>query len=118
MKLVDISRTKKKEYRKVKIDELKTNSKIKNIKDLYIGSIEFKKGYQPGTNTVKNEKDDSFTNAHFSQLLNVPDVNDVRQTERHKAEPLVPKPRAFNVEMNTEKPNDTNHQVLIKSQQN
>jgi hypothetical protein len=58
------------------------------------------------------------TDSHFSQLLNVLDVNDVRQTGRHKAEPLVQKPRAFDVEMNIEKPNDTNHQVLIKSQQN
>jgi hypothetical protein len=58
------------------------------------------------------------TDSRFSQLLNVLDVNDVRQTERHTAEPLVSEPRAFDVEMATEKPNDTNHQVLIKSQQN
>ena len=58
------------------------------------------------------------TDTHLSQLLNVLDVNDVRQTERHLAEPLVPEPRAFDVEMAIEKPNDTNHQVLIKSQQN
>jgi len=64
VKLVDISRTKKKEYRKVKIDELKTNSKIKNIKDLYIGSIEFKKGYQPGTNIVEDEKGDLVIDLH------------------------------------------------------
>jgi hypothetical protein len=36
---------------------------------------------------------------HFSQLLNTHGVNDVRQTEIHTAEPLVPKPTAFEVEM-------------------
>jgi hypothetical protein len=34
-----------------------------------------------------------------SQLLNVHGVNDVRQTEIHTAEPLVPKPSAFEVEL-------------------
>jgi hypothetical protein len=36
---------------------------------------------------------------HFSQLLNIHGVNDVRQTEVHTAEPLVPEPSAFEVEM-------------------
>jgi hypothetical protein len=35
--------------------------------------------------------------------LNVCDVNDIRQTEMHKAEPLVPEPSAFEVEMAIEK---------------
>jgi hypothetical protein len=34
-----------------------------------------------------------------SQLLNVQGVNDVRQTEIHTAEPLVPEPSAFEVEL-------------------
>ena len=38
--------------------------------------------------------------------------------QKDKAEPLVTKPRAFDVEMAIEKLNDTNHEVLIKSQQN
>jgi len=37
-------RNKKKEYMKAKIDELKTNRKITNIRDLYRGINEFKKG--------------------------------------------------------------------------
>jgi len=50
------------------------------------------KGFQPGTNTVKDEKGDLVTDSHsilarwrdhFSQLLNVHGVNDVRQTEVH-----------------------------------
>jgi hypothetical protein len=40
---------------------------------------------------------------HFSQLLNVYAVNDVRQTEIHAAEPLVPELSAFEVEMAIEK---------------
>ena len=40
---------------------------------------------------------------HFSQLLIVHGANDVRQTEIHTAEPLVPEPRAFGVELAIEK---------------
>ena len=64
---------------------------------------DFKKGYQPRTNVVKDEKDDLVTDSHsildrwrnhFSQLLNVHEVNDVVQTEIPTAEPLVPETRA------------------------
>jgi hypothetical protein len=40
---------------------------------------------------------------HFSQLFNVRGASDVRQTEIHTAEPLVPEPSAFEIEMATEK---------------
>jgi hypothetical protein len=43
----------KKEYLKAKIDELETNSKSKNITDVYRGINKFKKGYNPRTNIVK-----------------------------------------------------------------
>ena len=43
-------RNKKKEYLKAEIYELETNSKIKNIRDLYWGISDLKKGYQPRTN--------------------------------------------------------------------
>jgi hypothetical protein len=36
---------------------------------------------------------------HFSELFNVHCVNNVRQTETHTAEPLVPEPSAFEFEM-------------------
>jgi hypothetical protein len=52
----------------------------------------------------------------FSQLLNAHDVNDVRHTEIHAAEPLVPEPNTFEFELAFEKPKVTNHQVLTKSQ--
>jgi len=82
-------KNKKKEYLKFKILELETNSKIKkkNIRDLYRGISDFKKDYQPRTNIVRDEKADLVTDIHsilarwrnhFSQLLNVHGVNDVR----------------------------------------
>ena len=40
-------RNKKKAYLKAKIEDLETNSKIKNIRDLYRGINDFKNGYQP-----------------------------------------------------------------------
>jgi len=52
---------------------------------------------------------------HFSQLLNVHGVNDVRQTEIHSAEPLVPELSALMVEMAIEKVClKKNHQIFIK----
>jgi len=52
---------------------------------------------------VKDNKGDLVADSHsilarwrnsFSQILNVHGVNDVRQTEIHTAEPLVPEPSA------------------------
>jgi hypothetical protein len=40
-------RNKRREYLKDKINELATNRKNKNIRDLYRGMNKFKKGYQP-----------------------------------------------------------------------
>jgi hypothetical protein len=88
------------------------DSKNENIRDLYEGVTGFKKGYQPRTNIVKDEKGDLVTDSHsilarwryhFSQLLNVHGVNAVRQTEIHTAEPVVPKPSAFEVQMAVQK---------------
>ena len=90
---------------KAKIEELENNSKINNIRDLYIGINDFKKGYQPRTRIiVKDEKGDMVADYHsimtkwrnyFSQLLNVHGAKDVRQEEIHTAEPLVPEPSAL-----------------------
>jgi hypothetical protein len=46
---------KKREYLKGKINELETNNENKNIRDLYRGINEFKKGYQPRINMIKDE---------------------------------------------------------------
>jgi hypothetical protein len=48
-------RNKKREYLKDKINYIELNSKNKNVGDLYRGITEFKKGYQPKSNRVKNE---------------------------------------------------------------
>jgi len=47
-----------KDYLKAKIKELEINSNIRNIRDLYRGIRDFKKGYQPRTNIVKDDKSD------------------------------------------------------------
>jgi hypothetical protein len=49
---------------KDKINELESNSKNKNNRDLYRGIDEFKKGYQPRTNLVNYEKSDLLAGSH------------------------------------------------------
>jgi hypothetical protein len=74
--------------------------------------VDFKNGYQPRTNIVKDGKGDLVADSHsnlarrknrFSQLLNAYGVNDDGQTEIHTAEPLVAEPSAFEVEIAIEK---------------
>ena len=100
------------EYLKVKIDELEINSRIKYIIDLYRGIIDFKNGYQPRTNIVRDEKGDLVTDSHsilarwkgyFSQLFNVHGVSDVRQREIRTVQPVVPEPSVFEVKVAIEK---------------
>jgi hypothetical protein len=95
-----------------RIDETENNSTTKNISDLYRDISDFKKGYQPTTNILKDEKGNLVTDIHsilarwgnyFAQLLNVHGFNDVRQMEIHTAEPLVLEPNAFEFEMATDK---------------
>jgi hypothetical protein len=79
---------------------------------LYRGIGDFKKGYQPRTNIVKDEKGDLVTDGNSFYLcigtishscLNVHGVNDIWQTEIHTSEPLVPEMSAFEIEMALEK---------------
>ena len=90
-------RNKKKEYLKAKMDELETNSKIKNVIDLYSGINDFKKGYHPTTNIVRDEKGDLVTDSH--SILNRWKTRDVRQREIYTAEPLVTEQSAFEFEL-------------------
>jgi hypothetical protein len=101
-------RIKKREYLKDKINELESDSKNKNIRDLYRGINEFKKGYQPRTNLAKDEKSDLLVDAHkivnrkmnyFCQLLNFQWVGGIRQTEIQTAEPFVPETSISEVEV-------------------
>ena len=57
-------RKNKKEYLKTKIEGLETNSKIKNVRDLYRGISDFNKGYQPRNNIMKDEKGDLVADSH------------------------------------------------------
>jgi hypothetical protein len=101
-------RNKMREYLKETINEVASTSKSKNIRDLYRGINEFKKGYQPRSNLVKKENGDLLADSHnilnrwknyFSQLQNVHSVSDVREVEIHTTEPLVPEPSHFEVEI-------------------
>ena len=71
---------------------------------MFKGIKGFKKGYHYRTYILSDEMGDVVTVSHsiltkwrnhFSQLLNVHGVNDVRQTATHTAVPLVPDPSAF-----------------------
>jgi hypothetical protein len=99
-------------YLKGKINELETNSKSKNIRDLYRGINGFKKGYKPKMNSIKDENGDLFAGSHiilhrwknyFCQILDVRGVNNIRQTEIHTAEPLVPELHSYEVAIAVEK---------------
>jgi len=90
----------------------KLTVKYKIFRHLFRGINDLMSGYQPGTNILNDEKGDFVAESHsilarwreyFSQLLNVRGVSDVRQTEIHTVEPLVPDSSAFEVELATEK---------------
>jgi hypothetical protein len=57
-------RNRKRAYLRAEIEELETNSRIQNIRDLYRGVSDFKKGYQPRCNIVKDEKGDFVADSH------------------------------------------------------
>jgi hypothetical protein len=79
-----------------------------NIRDLYGGINEFKKGYQPRINIMKDENGNLLADPQnvlngwknfFNQVLNVYGVRDVRQMDIHTAEPLIPEPSLVEVEI-------------------
>jgi hypothetical protein len=101
-------RKKESEYLKDKINELVSNSTNKNIREVYKGINEFKKGCQHRTTSVEDERGDLLEDArenlnrwknYFCQLLDVKRLGGVRQTEMHTAEPFVPEPSASEVEV-------------------
>jgi hypothetical protein len=55
VKPVEYLGRRKENIMKAKINELETNNKNKNIRDLYRGINEFKKMYQPRINIIKDE---------------------------------------------------------------
>jgi hypothetical protein len=93
--------TKKKEYLKDKINDPDTNNKNNNIRDLNSRINEYKKGYQPRINIIKDENGNLLAdpqsvlngwNNFFNQMLNVCEVHNIRQMDINMAEPLVPEP--------------------------
>jgi hypothetical protein len=87
-------RIKKRKYLKGKINELETNNKNKNIRDLYRSINEFKKGYQPRINIIKDENSNLLADPQnvlnrwknfFNQVLNV------EAEETFKMSVLIPK---------------------------
>jgi hypothetical protein len=82
------------------------------ITDCHRGISDIKKGYQHKTNLVEDEKGDLVADSHsilarwrnhFSKLLNIFGVNNIRHTEIPTAQPLMPKQSAFEFEMAIEK---------------
>jgi mannosyltransferase OCH1-like enzyme len=76
------------------------------------GTNEFKKGYQPRTNIIKDENDNLLADPQsvlnrrknfFNQVLNVHGIHDVRQMATYIAEQLVPEPSLVKVEIAIEK---------------
>jgi hypothetical protein len=87
-------RNRKNDYLKGKIDELAKTIRTRTL--------------ERGSNLVKDENGDLLADPHnilnrwknyFSQLLNVHRVSGVRQIEIHIAEPLVPDPSTFEIEI-------------------
>ena len=77
-------RNNKKAYLRAKTEELETKNKIQKHWDFYRGMNDFKKGYQPKCNIIKDEKGNLVADSHsivarwrnyFSQLFNVYGVN-------------------------------------------
>jgi hypothetical protein len=105
-------RNKKNAYLKAKIEELESNIKINNIRDLYRGINNVNKGFQPRSRIVKDEKGDLVAGSHsimarwrnyFPQILNVHGFSVVRQAEIHTAELLVTEAIALELELAIEK---------------
>jgi hypothetical protein len=75
---------------------------------LYRDINEFKEGYQPRINIIKNENGNLLANPQnvlnrwknfFNQVLNVHGVRNVRQEDIQMAEPLMPEPSLVEVEI-------------------
>jgi hypothetical protein len=78
------------------------------MRDLYRGTNEFKKGYQPRISIIKDENGSLLADPQnvlnrwknfFNQVLNVHEVHNVSQKDIHTAEPLVPEPSLVEVEI-------------------
>jgi hypothetical protein len=98
-------------YLIAEFEELETNSKINNIRDLYRDINDFKKGYRPRNNIVKDEKGDLVADRTVLWLGEGTISSScwiyigLMMLGRwiYTAEPLVPEPSAFEVKLAIEK---------------
>jgi len=105
MMLADISGTKRRHIRKLKLRNLKLTIRPKLLGTCIGASMTLR---EPRNIIVKDEKGDLVADSHsimarwrnyFFQLLNVHGVEDVRQTEIHIAEPVVSEASVFEIEL-------------------
>jgi len=103
--LADISGTKRRHIRKLKLRNLKLTIRPKLLGTCIGASMTLR---EPRNIIVKDEKGDLVADSHsimarwrnyFFQLLNVHGVEDVRQTEIHIAEPVVSEASVFEIEL-------------------
>jgi hypothetical protein len=99
VKLEDISGTKKKEYLKVKLMNLKLTVGTKILGTCIGASVTLRRVTSLRLIWLQTPTVVWLGGGTFSWLLNVHGVNYVRQTEIHTAVPLVPEPCAFVVEL-------------------
>ena len=91
-------KNKKRQYLKRKIEEINENCQNNNVRDMYKGINNFRKGFQATTEMVKDENDNLITDSsgvlntwknYFDRLLNVDFESDreIEGLELHTAEP-------------------------------
>ena len=103
-------RKKKSDYMKANVNKLEENSKSKNIRELYKGINEFKKGYHPRPYVIKKHDgtivaDTASILSRWEQfnLLNVNQSTSHEGSEVYTAEPEIPEPSLIEVELAIEK---------------
>jgi hypothetical protein len=115
-------RNRKREYQRAIINSPVTCSKKKNTRHLYRGTNEYKRGHRPRSNSVKDDNGDLLADPYnilniwkkyFSQLLNVCNMSDVKQTEIHTAEAIVSGASHLGCEISTANLKNYNGQALI-----
>jgi hypothetical protein len=102
-----------------------TVGRNKNIRDLYRGINQWKKGYQPTTSLVQDGMSDLIADFHifnmkysfFFQLLNINRVMEVRPIELHTPQPFVPDRSPLEFENATAKLNGIHYQVFVQFRQ-
>jgi hypothetical protein len=103
-----VCRKNEREYLKDKINQLETTNKNKDIRNLYRSINEFKKGYQPRINIIKDEYINLLADPQnvlnrwkifFNQVLNLHGFHEFRQMDIHTFEPLVQESSLFELEI-------------------